>query len=141
MRETWNERLPERFEHEKVVMYDRFGETDPDLVWIEDDAGDEYPAWELTITGETGTQYHVLILYPDNYPMCAPQPYILEPNIEPTETKHMWLDGQLCLFHDDDRAWEHRSTAATMTAWIGAWIAAYENWVKTGYWPGDEKEH
>jgi len=141
MGESWYDRMPGRLEEEKTVMHDRFAATNPSLGWVEDDVRDEYLGWDLTITSESGVQYTVLIVYPDNYPTAAPEPYILEPNIEPDETKHMYADGTLCLFHRDDRAWEYESTAATMTAWVGAWITAYENWVTTGYWPGNEKEH
>jgi ubiquitin-protein ligase len=141
MDESWYDRIPDRLEEEKTVMHDRFAATHPSLGWVEDDLGEEFLGWDLTITSDSGVEYTVLIVYPDNYPTEAPEPYILEPNIEPSETKHMYSDGILCLFHRDDRAWEYESTAATMTARIGAWITAYENWVTTGYWPGDEKEH
>lgn len=132
----WTDRYPNRFEKEKAVVRDRFSGTNPKLKEY-----DGRLAWVLNITKDSGTTYKVVVAYPDNYPLEEPRAFIGDPKIRPSETKHMFNSGSLCLFSREDRAWKENSTAATVIAWAATWLTAYENWQRTGNWPGDEKKH
>lgn len=133
----WTDRYPNRFKHEKAVVKDRFYEANPTLMRHEGKL-----AWTLDITKQSGTTYKVVVAYPENYPHQQPETYVVKPKLVPGETKHMFTNGELCLFDRDGREWDvDRSTAATVIAWAATWLTAYEIWKRTGNWPGDEKEH
>lgn len=132
-REQWYNRNPARLRKEKQVMTDRF--PDAQLKSLSDDSY----GWVYSFTSEKWNRYKILVKYPANYPAVAPEGYIREPVIKPRETKHMFSNESLCLFDTrEGRSWERKSTAATAMAWVVCWCNAYENWLETGEWPGDE---
>lgn len=133
---NWWETNPDRLLKERKVMEDLF----PDFELRE---LDDSLAWNGTLRSNRGNRYQVAIVYPDQYPNPekAPEAFIIDPEIDRSETKHLWPNGRLCLFHPGDsasRSWQKSSTAATVVSWVGAWIFAHEHYQRTGTWPGPE---
>lgn len=85
------------------------------------------------ITTRSSNRYEILIAYPDNYPNQAPRVYSINP---PILTKHQFNDGALC-FHLPNE-WSPSFTVCAIVGWVSHWLHAYENYLKTGNWPGRE---
>lgn len=133
---NWWDQNSGRVLEEEKVMEDLF----PDFELRE---LDDSLAWRGTLRSNRGNRYEVAVVYPEHYPNPdkAPEAFILDPDIKRSETKHLWPNGRLCLFHPDDhasRSWRKDSTAATVVSWVGAWIFAHEHYQETGQWPGPE---
>ena len=94
-------------------------------------------AWQGSVTTWPGNEYQVELRYPANYPYAPPKAYIVEPTIE--QSRHIYPDGHLCLFHKDDKTWQPETTAATVMSWVALWLHCYEVWAETGEWP--RREH
>ena len=94
--------------------------------------------WTGTLTTSTGNSYDVRIQYPPNFPYIPPRAYVVNPKIK--ESRHIYKDGHLCLFHKDDKVWQNQTTAATMVSWTALWLHCYEVWVETGEWPRRERD-
>lgn len=78
-------------------------------------------------------QYEIIIVYPNNYPHEAPKVYSISP---PISTKHQFKDGSLC-FHLSHE-WSPSFTVCVIVGWTSHWLHAYENYLRTGNWPGRE---
>ena len=97
--------------------------------------GDLY--WQGVVTTWTGNGYEIRLRYPDAFPYKPPKAYVMTPKIQ--ESRHIYSDGHLCLFHKDDKSWEPKTTAATVMSWVSLWLHCYEVWLETGDWP--RREH
>ena len=96
--------------------------------------------WAGTLNTNTGNTYAIRIQYPHNFPYKPPKTYVTNPKIE--ESRHIYKDGHLCLFHKNDKVWQTQTTAATVVSWAALWLHCYEVWKETGEWPrpeGDQK--
>lgn len=89
----------------------------------------------------TGVHYRVNIEYPFTFPDTAPVP-IIENHSFPDRMPHLLLGNRPCLFvpeHGPRSGYDPaRTTAATIVAWTSLWIHAYETWLATGMWPGQQ---
>ena len=94
--------------------------------------------WSGTLTTRTGRAYDVRIQYPPNFPYIPPRAYVVNPKIK--ESRHIYKDGHLCLFHKDDKVWQNQTTAATVVSWTALWLHCYEVWLETGEWPRPERD-
>jgi hypothetical protein len=94
--------------------------------------------WSGALTTNTGSTYAVRIQYPANFPFMPPKVYVTNPKIE--ESRHIYKDGHLCLFHKDDKVWQTQTTAATVVSWTALWLHCYEVWQETGEWPRAERD-
>lgn len=109
-----------------------------------------YPSMRLTFDGKgtacwngdivtwSGKKYEVSLRYPPIFPYRAPPAYIVNPKIE--QSRHIYPDGHLCLFHKDDKAWQINTTAATVMSWVSLWLHCYEAWLESGHWPRPEAD-
>ncbi len=93
--------------------------------------------WQGAVSTWTGNAYEIQLRYPDAFPYRPPKAYVINPKIE--QSRHIYPDGHLCLFHKDDKSWEPNCTGATVMSWISLWLHCYEVWLETGTWP--RKEH
>ena len=93
--------------------------------------------WQGVLTTWAGNEYEVQVRYPDAFPFRPPKAYVVSPKIQ--ESRHIYPDGHLCLFHKDDKSWEPKTTAATVMSWVSLWLHCYEVWLETGDWP--RREH
>jgi hypothetical protein len=94
--------------------------------------------WAGTLTTASGNAYDVRIQYPSNFPYIPPRAYVVRPKIK--ESRHIYKDGHLCMFHKDDKVWQNETTAATVVSWTALWLHCYEVWVDTGEWPRRERD-
>ena len=97
--------------------------------------GDKF--WQGSVSTWTGNEYEIRMRYPDNFPYAPLRAYVVNPKIE--QSRHIYPDGHLCLFHIDDKTWETNTTGATAMSWVSLWLHCYEVWLDTGEWP--RKEH
>ena len=93
--------------------------------------------WEGPVTTWSGNAYEILVRYPHRFPHAPPRAYVVSPKIP--ESRHIYQDGHLCLFHKDDQTWQPETTAATVMTWVSLWLHCYEVWQETGTWP--RREH
>jgi hypothetical protein len=107
----------------------------PDLQLQTADNGDLF--WQGAVSTWTGNAYEIQLRYPAAFPHRPPKAYVVNPKIE--QSRHIYPDGHLCLFHRDDKTWEMNTTCATVMSWISLWLHCYEVWLETGSWP--RKEH
>ncbi|HJN88321.1 MAG TPA: hypothetical protein QGI03_14440 [Dehalococcoidia bacterium] len=94
--------------------------------------------WQGIVTTWAGNEYEVHLRYPDSFPYRPPKVYVMKPKIE--QSRHIYPDGHLCLFHKDDRSWGPKTTAATVMSWVSLWLHCYEVWLETGHWPRPEHD-
>lgn len=93
--------------------------------------------WQSPVSTWTGNDYEVALRYPSSFPYLPPKAFVVYPKIE--QSRHIYEDGHLCLFHKDDRTWQPETTAATVMTWVSLWLHCYEAWQDTGSWP--RREH
>ena len=98
--------------------------------------GDLY--WHGIVTTWLGNDYEIQLHYPISFPYVPPKAYVVEPKI--SQSRHIYPDGHLCLFHRDDSSWEPTTTAATVMSWVSLWLHCYEAWQETGVWPRQEHD-
>lgn len=115
---SWYERTPLRLRQEQEAMQSRF----PRFSLIRGDNG--AIGWVGWLKSNRDNEYKVLIDYPEHFPHEEPQAYIIEPHIK---SQHMWKDGHICLMYPEDNTWQTKTTCATITAIVAAWIFSYEN--------------
>lgn len=94
--------------------------------------------WEGPLTTWRGKDYVVRIVYPAYFPYQPPKAYIVSPKVK--QSRHIYEDGHLCMFHPDDHTWLPTTTAATVISWVSRWLHSYEVWEDTGEWPGQEHD-
>jgi len=97
----------------------------PALQLQNDPCGDLF--WQGAVTPWTGNDYEIQLRYSDSFPYRPPKAYVINPKIE--QSRHIYPDGHLCLFHKDDKAWEPDTTGATVMSWISLWLHCYEVWL------------
>jgi len=95
-------------------------------------------SWSGEVTTWSGKRYDVLLRYPPSFPYRPPAAYVTRPRIK--ESRHIYPDGHLCLFHKDDKAWQVNTTAATVMSWVSLWLHCYEVWLESGNWPRPEAD-
>ena len=95
-------------------------------------------SWEGAIVTWSGKSYKIALRYPPVFPYRAPLAYVVNPKIE--ESRHIYPDGHLCLFHKDDKAWQVNTTGATVMSWVTLWLHCYEAWRESGHWPRPEAD-
>lgn len=127
---AWYEGHPGRLVLEKKAMNLKF----PQFVLKR--MGDQL-AWVGKLHTNRGNIYEVAIVYPDDFPSSHPRAYVVYPSVE--DSKHQYHDGALCLFYPGDRSYApEQTTAATVVAWTATWLFCYEEYERTGSWPGRE---
>ena len=99
---------------------------------------DGFITWQGTLTTWSQNSYEVQLHYPMSFPFAPPKVFVISPKIP--ESRHIYEDGHLCLFHKDDKAWQPRTSAATMMSWVSLWLHCYEVWQETGTWPRPEAD-
>ncbi|MCH7606179.1 MAG: hypothetical protein IH962_03395 [Chloroflexi bacterium] len=95
-------------------------------------------SWQGPVRTWAGNSYQIMLRYPHRFPYAPPRAFVLEPKI--AESRHIYKDGHLCLFHVDDKAWKPEGTAALVMTWVCLWLHCYEVWQETGEWPGEEAD-
>ena len=71
----------------------------------------------------------------------APKVEVILPKLHPN-TKHIYPDGSLCLYHPQDHPWRGVNIlASTLVVWTAEWLYCYEVWRATGEWIGEEAPH
>ena len=95
-------------------------------------------SWDGDIVTWSGNRYEVSLRYPPVFPYRAPLAYVVNPKIK--ESRHIYPDGHLCLFHTDDKAWQVNTTGATVMSWVTLWLHCYEAWRESGHWPRPEAD-
>ena len=80
--------------------------------------------------------YDILIVLPPTYPHESPRVFPLIPAIR--GSKHQYKNGALC-YHNTNE-WNPRYTICVAIGWVVHWLAAYEHYLRTRYWPGKEAD-
>ncbi|NLL09502.1 MAG: hypothetical protein GX268_01145 [Methanomicrobiales archaeon] len=93
--------------------------------------------WRGIITSNTDVEYEVWIIYPDNYPYGELRVFILHPDVSDSP-KHIYSDGHLCLWYPEDQTYSTKTTPSTVLGITSAWIFCYEEFQRSGEWPGPE---
>ena len=94
--------------------------------------------WQGILTTWTKNNYEVQLRYPVSFPFRPPR--VIENSPKIIKSRHIYPDGHLCLFHHDEKAWQPRTTAATVVSWSSLWLHCYEVWQETGNWPRPEAD-
>ena len=128
----WHEIKPRLLQREQQAVASMY----PGMKLGTTRAGSKF--WSGVLTTNTGNTYAVRIQYPPNFPYLPPKAYVTNPKIE--ESRHIYKDGHLCLFHKDDKVWQAQTTAATVVSWTALWLHCYEAWQDTGEWPRPERD-
>ncbi|MDP6454114.1 MAG: hypothetical protein QF898_12450 [SAR202 cluster bacterium] len=128
----WHEIKPKLLQREQQAVASMY----PGMKMGTTKAGSKF--WAGALSTNTGNTYAVRIQYPPNFPYMPPKAYVTNPKIE--ESRHIYKDGHLCLFHKDDKVWQAQTTAATVVSWAALWLHCYEVWKETGEWPRPERD-
>lgn len=131
-RRQWHTVKPQLLRKEQQAMNRLY----PNMELATEPDGDV--TWQGTITTWTQNNYVVQLRYPMAFPYAPPKVFVISPKIP--KSRHIYEDGHLCLFHKDDKAWQPRTTAATMMSWVSLWLHCYEVWQETGTWPRPEAD-
>lgn len=127
----WHQRNPGRLLKEQEIMKASFPQAR--LIKITNNR----LAWVVSLKTNTDSIYVVEIAYPDGFPADYPKAFVIDPAIR--GVPHQYNNNQLCLFNASDRPERSynpaKTTAATITTWVAAWLASYEIWQRTGAWP------
>ena len=76
------------------------------------------------------TVYSGELVFPRDYPFGEIQAYVLDPRIR--NSPHRYSSKELCLSHDNVTP---ETLAIHVADWLVEWIAAFEQWKRTGTWP------
>lgn len=120
-----------RLAKERKAMEDYFPEANLHTL----NSNKEPLGWRVGIS-INGSVYDVLVTYHSNFPYIPPNMYIVEPYFDPSQTPHMYLDGNLSL--PTNYEWELSGTAATGVTLAANWLQALEVYQAEGVWPEDE---
>lgn len=100
----------------------------------------ELPVTQLQIEGSFEKIYFIfLIEYVQDYPLSPPKVHIIEPNLDPTQTPHMFIDNTLCYLKPDED-WSSSYSSYDVGLMIKSWIFAYIRWKQKGIWGWGEHE-
>jgi len=123
-----NPKKLKRILKEKELMQKHY----PDFKW------DVTQNDEIVLYGNIGPsnvleqKYVIGIYLPDNYGSgIPPKVFLLNKDIRQTYAPHVYSDDSLCLFHNDGE-YTARTSLVTVLNWVSAWLALYENYLKTG---------
>jgi hypothetical protein len=102
------------------------------------------PTWYGVITSIGGAAQSIpgglirdfQIVVSGGYPNAEPRAYPI--GWTPTG-QHVYKDGHLCLWRPND--WSPRYTLAYAVAKTYVWIHKHEEYVRSGWWPGNQQEH
>lgn len=122
----------------KFTRYD-FIELENDNIGVEFNISTTGP-YQIFWKDNTIVRFTVLIEYVYSYPDYPPRAWIVEPKIEPTESPHMYREGDICYVKADED-WNSVYTSYEASAWIKSWIYAFCVWVSTGKWYWTEGKH
>ena len=128
----WHTVKPQLLRREQQAMFRLYPNMEMEVI----SSGDII--WQGPITTWTQNNYEVQLRYPASFPFAPPRVFVNSPKI--TKSRHIYEDGHLCLFHQDDKAWQPRTTAATVMSWASLWLHCYEVWQETGNWPRPEAD-
>lgn len=114
-------------------MEDSFPEAD--LLTL---STDKQPVgWRVGVSIDE-TVYDILVAYYEGFPYQPPNVFVIEPDIDPSQTPHMYQDGSLSLGIKHE--WTPSGTAATSVVLAASWLQALEIYQDEGVWPGPEVE-
>lgn len=88
---------------------------------------------------EDFTKYRFSIIMYNYRPAVYPQPMI-----KPVEDykNHVNADNSLCLYHKNDFDWfNNQRLDKYIVPWIYTWQLYYNEWKRSGVWPGPEYPH
>jgi ubiquitin-protein ligase len=100
----------------------------------------ELPVTQLQIEGSFEKIYFTfLIEYVQDYPLSPPKVHIIEPDLDPTQTPHMFIDNTICYLKPDED-WSSNYSSYDVGLMIKSWIFAYLRWKQKGIWGWREHE-
>jgi len=101
----------------------------------------ELPVTQLQIEGRRFEKIYFtfLIEYVHDYPLSPPKVHILEPNLDPAQTPHMFIDNTMCYLKPDED-WSSEYSSYDVGLMIKSWIFAYIRWKQKGVWGWGEHE-
>lgn len=76
------------------------------------------------------------IVVPDHYPYDSPRSYAVNWRLD---GPHRYSDTQMCLWQENE--WTPSYTLAYAVAKTYVWIHKYEEWLRSGIWPGLQQSH
>jgi hypothetical protein len=129
--DAWWVSLPERAETE-IAKMQRFSNS----VFTVD--GDSL-VWHFNTTTNFGNTYLQSIVTDSGFPFKQPKTYVLEPQIKPSDTIHMYGGGELCLFRPEE--YHSNLSILDLRNKSCAWCFAYDTYINTGEWGGAEAPH
>jgi len=100
----------------------------------------ELPVTQLQIEGSFEKIYFTfLIEYVQDYPLFPPKVHVIEPDLDPTQTPHMFIDNTICYLKPDED-WSSNYSSYDVGLMIKSWIFAYVRWKQKGIWGWREHE-
>ena len=100
----------------------------------------ELPVTQLQIEGNFEKIYFTfLIEYVHDYPLSPPKVHIIEPNLDPAQTPHMFIDNTMCYLKPDED-WSSDYSSYDVGLMIKSWIFAYIKWKQKGVWGWEEHQ-
>jgi ubiquitin-protein ligase len=100
----------------------------------------ELPVTQLQIEGSFEKNYFTfLIEYVQDYPLSPPKVHLIEPDLDPTQTPHMFIDSTICYLKPDED-WSSNYSSYDVGLMIKSWIFAYVRWKQKGIWGWREHE-
>ena len=95
--------------------------------------------WKEEIINNFGSAFVISIETNSKYPFSMPKTFLLKPHIEPSDDKHMFKDGSLCLMHPS--SYNSRISILQIRNQASAWCFCIEAYANTGKWPAAEYSH
>ncbi|MEO0126337.1 MAG: hypothetical protein ABIL44_01135 [candidate division WOR-3 bacterium] len=119
---TWYRERPQRYQKEIEVLRKFYPRTK--ICWERN----LLVAFNEFFTRQN--RYLIKVIYPDGFPYDHPRAYVVSPRIH--NAPHRYSDGALSIHFDNDGP---QISGKIIFDGAKKWIAAYEHWQKTGYWP------
>ncbi len=97
------------------------------------------------IEGKMTNNFHntklIRMVLPHGFPKRMPRLYCLDYKGVRAKPIHLYADGSLCLFWNEETEWSLRITASQLIAWAAIWLFCqdYYQWKKQ--WPAPESPH
>jgi len=134
--------LQKRLQARLVAEVEAVRERFPAFALKKSQEGDLF--WVGELETNFGSRYRVKISYPPTYPNRPPAAFVVHPKLNPSPHTY-GENSQLCLFDPNEghsRGFDpNGTTAATVIAWVGEWLACYEVFLQTGQWVTGRREH
>jgi ubiquitin-protein ligase len=100
----------------------------------------ELPVIELQTTGRYESKsFKIVIEYVHDSPIAPPKVFIIDPELDPIETPHMYVDGSICYLKADED-WSNDFTSYEVAQMVKSWIYAYCKWERKGIWGWTEHQ-